>query len=538
MAHILSISGMHVGLIALALELVLGLMRVPPRHSHLIALCVIVVYVAMLGAPAPAMRAATMLAARSFSKVSQRPTSPWTLLAIGSVEPIFWPRVATEVGFQLSVVGVASLIASGALLDRLGLTEGPAWRRELLAGVAGSTLATIATAPLVIWWFGRVSIVGPLANIFAAPIIGVLQPMLFLSLVLSPVPGLASFVADSAHPLMVALEAVATRSSEMPWATVGTWATPMTAALMGIASVAVIAGCIARRPERAMMVCVAAVALLAWQPSLPGFGRVTELHLIDVGQGDALALRTSRGRWVVFDAGRAWGRDDAGRRTVVPYIARRGGRVHAFVLSHPHSDHVGGAASVVEALKPQRYLDAAFAAPNQAYLASLLAARRVATQWSRVHPGDTLAVDEALVTFLAPDSAWTVSLRDANDASTVALVQIGRVRILLVGDAEAEEERWMVDRWGDALGADVLKVGHHGSSTSSTAEFLDAVRPRVALISVGAGNRYGHPSPGVLAALGARDVMVIRTDLSGTTVIRTDGRTLAMDVDGERIFLR
>jgi competence protein ComEC len=145
-----------------------------------------------------------------------------------------------------------------------------------------------------------------------------------------------------------------------------------------------------------------------------------------------------------------------------------------------------------------------------------------------------VSVDGVKIHFLAPDSAWTASLADANEASAVALVQYGQVRFLMTGDAEAGEETWMLAHNADALRADVLKVGHHGSSTSSTADFLAAVRPRVALISVGAANTYGHPSIGVVRALGAAGAQVLRTDQLGTVVVRTDGRSLTVDVGGER----
>jgi competence protein ComEC len=146
-----------------------------------------------------------------------------------------------------------------------------------------------------------------------------------------------------------------------------------------------------------------------------------------------------------------------------------------------------------------------------------------------VHPGDSVVVDEVVLTALAPDSTWATHLDDANLASTVLLVRVGQVRMLLTGDAEGPEEEWLLARSRDALRADVLKVAHHGSATSTTPAFLDAVRPRLALVSVGAHNSYGHPDASVLAALDAAGADVLRTDLAGTIVVRTDGRTLDVE---------
>jgi competence protein ComEC len=263
-------------------------------------------------------------------------------------------------------------------------------------------------------------------------------------------------------------------------------------------------------------------------------GGVAELHVIDVGQGDAVALRTPRGSWVLFDAGRSWAGGDAGRTTVVPYLRRRGGELRAFVLSHPHSDHVGGGASVMSALRPADYWDGAYVEGSLPYRASLAEAARVGVAWRRVQPGRELDVDGVRIRFLAPDSAWAASLSDANEASAVALVQYGAVRFLLTGDAETSEENWMIERYGAELRADVLKVAHHGSVTSSTPDFLDLVQPRVALVSVGAANTYGHPNPDVIRSLVHRGAQVLRTDQLGSVVVRTDGRSLVVTAGGEQ----
>jgi competence protein ComEC len=153
-------------------------------------------------------------------------------------------------------------------------------------------------------------------------------------------------------------------------------------------------------------------------------------------------------------------------------------------------------------------------------------------RWDRVRPGDSLDIDGVIVRFLAPDSAWTASLRDPNLASTVALVRFGLVRFLLVGDAEQPEEEWLLRHQRSLLAADVLKVGHHGSATSSGERFLDAVRPRVALVPVGLGNGYGHPSADVVARLARRGASVLRSDELGTVIVKTDGINLTIEALG------
>jgi len=366
----------------------------------------------------------------------------------------------------------------------------------------------------------------------------VLQPTLFLALLLSPLPSVASVPADAAHVLLQGVDIVAGVATRIPFAAVPVAPTLWTTGLLAVVSVSLVVACASTVGSawsaRGMIAAAAASAIAVVGVQVSGGGGVVELHMIDVGQGDALAVRTPKGRWILFDAGRSWTGGDAGRSTVVPYLRRRGGDLFAFVLSHPHADHVGGGASAVRSLHPAEYWDGAYVAGSEPYRASLEEATRLRVAWHRVHPGDSLDVDGVRIRFVAPDSAWTASLADANEASAVALVQYGQIRFLLTGDAEAGEEDWMLARDRSDLRADVLKVGHHGSSTSTTPDFLAAVRPRVALISVGAANTYGHPSNAVIHSLVARGVQVLRTDQVGTVVVRSDGRALIVDAGGER----
>jgi len=533
LAHMLSISGLHVGIIAVALEILFQLLHLARRTATIAAIVAVAVYVALIGAPEAAVRSAAMLAALGASRLLQRPTSPWALLAIGAAAPLAAPRAVLEVGYQLSVIGVAALIGGGALVRRAVPNHIEGWRRTILAGLIVSTVATLASAPLVAWTFGRISLVGPITNLAAAPLMTLAQPMLFLGLLLAPIGPLAALVGDAAHPLLAAFNAIALAGASVPGGWLVVAPTVVDALLAAVVSVALIVACVSRFPGRALLVGTGALTCLVWGALAPTGSGFTELHVIDVGQGDAIALRTPHGSWVLVDAGRAWNGGDAGRSVVLPYLARRRGSLVAFILSHPHTDHVGGASTVIAALHPHQYFDAAFAGSADAYRESLVRARQAGTAWQRVHPGDSLVVDGVALHFLAPDSAWTAALTDPNLASTIVQVCVGNVRMLLVGDAERPEEDWLVAHYGNSLAADVLKVGHHGSSTSSSAEFLDAVRPRIALVSVGLGNSYGHPSAAVMGTLASRGAQVLRTDRLGTIVVRTDGRRLLVDANGE-----
>lgn len=538
LSHMLSVSGLHVGLIAVAVSLLAQIVGLGRTASAAVVVSLTAVYVLVIGAPLPAVRAAAMLAVASLGTVIQRPTSAWAVLAASALIPLLDPVSVLDIGFQLSMAGMVALVASGALSKRWEWLCVGGWRGALYRSLVASTAATLLTAPLGAAVFGRISLVAPVTNLVASPIMAVLQPMLFLAMLLMPVPVAAQFVADACAPLMALLDVIALHSATLPGAALTVLADHTSIALAYAGAVAFVVAAVSRFPGRALLCGAGFVAVIVWRPIVSGSAGVTELHMIDVGQGDAIALRTALGRWVLFDAGRDWTGGDAGKRDVVPYIAARGGRLEGFVLSHPHSDHVGGGASIIRALEPRWYVDPGFVAGSGSYRASLIAAGERRSRWRRVLPGDSMVVDEAVITWLAPDSAWAATLHDPNDASTVARIRIGDVTVLLTGDAEASEERWLLANQRALLDVDVLKVAHHGSNTSSTAEFLDAVTPRLALVSVGTGNVYRHPSASVMESLARRGAVTMRTDLQGSVVIRTDGTSIEVEARGERFALK
>lgn len=534
LVHVLSISGMHVGIIGGALLLLVEALRLPAVLGRLAAVGMTLLYVLAIGAPPPAVRSASLFTALNIGRILQRPVQVWATFALGALVPLVEPRTVLDLGWQLSVAGYAGVIVSGKLSRRVMPDAWRGWRatlaRELIAGV----LTTLATAPPVAWHFGRLSLVSPLSNLFAAPVVALLQPTLFLAM-LMPIGAIADLTADASRPMLRALDAVAAGAASLPGAAVVVAPTALAALVSIVGVVALLVAGWRRHWALPATIAGAALALLAWVPA-PRFGASGEMevHLIDVGQGDAVALRTPKGRWILVDAGRTWTSGDAGRATVIPYLKRIGGPLVLFVLTHPHADHVGGAASVVRALRPAELRDAAFVAGSAPYREMLREAAQVGARWQRVRPGERLEIDGVHLEFLAPDSAWTVSLADPNAASSIVRARYGAVSLLLTGDAESEEEGWLLNRDPAALRATILKVGHHGSRTSSTPEFLEAVAPRLALVSVGAVNSYGHPSPEVMARLTASGATVLRTDQLGTVIVRTDGERLRVDAGGHR----
>ena len=241
------------------------------------------------------------------------------------------------------------------------------------------------------------------------------------------------------------------------------------------------------------------------------------VHFVDVGQGDCILLE-SKGEYVLIDAGEA---EYASK--VKDYIKARAAKSLKYVIAtHPHTDHIGGLAEVINSIDTENFITAETDQSTRTWLNVLKAVEKNNVNYIDAVPGKTYRFGEASFTILAP-------LGDTydgyNNYSVVTKVTCGAVSFLLTGDAEKQSEYEMVSA-GEDLSADVLKCGHHGSSTSSTAKFLKAVRPTCAVISCGENNEYGHPHKETLQKLNLLECQIYRTDQMGTIVARTDGVTI------------
>jgi competence protein ComEC len=532
LSHLLAISGLHVGLVCGILLLAGSLLRLGKRWAAILAALGTVGYVLLLGAPHSAVRAALQLVLLLAATILQRPTRTEALIAAAALFLLARdPGALLSPGFQLSFAGVIGLLAlRRPFLGILRGTDHGGWagrsRRWLADALATSIAATLATAPIVAWHFGQVAPIGVLANLVAIPLLSLILPALAISLVVGIFSAPAGlFLAGPAVLGLALLDRTAAMAAAAPGAGVplhGLTALLLTGAL---AAGYVVSHRLGRvRPAiRAAAWAAVAVLVLVAAPLRPAGDRV-EIHVIDVGQGDAIAVRTPAARWILVDAGLAGRGYDAGERRVVPYLARRGvRRLDGLVLTHPHADHTGGAAAVIRSFRPRWVGDPGSPAPSAQYLDLLRTARGADMRWVGLHQGAGILLDGVAVDFLHPESVGTTA-DDPNDLSVVMRVAYGDFTALLTGDATALVEERLLGRFGPGLQAQVLKVGHHGSATSTTSRFLETTGPSIAVVSAGRGNRYGHPHRAVVDRLEMSGARLLRTDLHGSIVLRADGR--------------
>jgi competence protein ComEC len=535
-AHLLAISGFHVGVLAGWVYLMLGIVRVPRRGRPPLAGALVWVYVATLGFPTSAVRAAVLVSAVCAGRLRGRPTHPlgaWGVaLALVSLAD---PTALRGPGAQLSFAGSLGLLlwarSWGRRLGgpplRPGAPRRDRIRRALGVAVAATVAAQVATVGFVAWHFQTIPLAGLPASVAATPAIAVALPGILFTLLATPVPIVAATASSGVEGLLtLTVGVVEVLGGAAGVAYVG----PILLAGPAIGGVAgaVLAtrGATARRRtgqshrERAARRSGARVRgclIGAWVGAalLPAASAVVpapvEIHVLDVGQGDAIAIRSPRGTWTLVDAGP--GRDDALARGLARLGVRR---VETLVVTHPDLDHVGGAARVVADLRVGRIVGPGLLRGTDAVEALVAAASKHRVAWNVVSAGSVWESDGVRFDVIHAGGSSSTP----NDHSVVLHVAWGEFDALLTGDVSSEIEDQLPGRFGPGTRVEILKVAHHGSRTSSSGAFLDRLAPAAAVVSVGRGNRFGHPAPDVLARYTARGIPIARTDRRGSIRIR------------------
>jgi competence protein ComEC len=573
LTHVVAISGWN---IAIVVALVGAALRPLERRpggrwtTAAVATGSVAGYVMLTGASPSVVRAALMAGALLIGRFSGSRAHASSALGLAAlVMLVAAPAVLWDVGFQLSLLATAGLIWFGRSIERR-LERWPGWIRE---PVSLTLAAQLTTLPVVLLHFERLSLVAPLANVLVVPIV----PLVMLFSAIASVLGLLAeslgatlgghvigwLAGGPAWLLLRTMIAIGHVAAQLPGAAVEmSVPAPLAAAwlpILGLASWALrddaaadpaddravpdeamtgaLAG-LARLfrplPAIATMLAILLVITLASRPD--GRIRVTTL---DIGQGDAILVETPLGATMLVDGGpdpeltlRRLGAN-------LPFASRR---IDLLVLSHPHQDHVAGLVEVLDRFRVRAILHADIPFENAAYDRLLTDARAAAVPIIEARAGQRLWLDPTVsIEVVYPsdaDAAAPLPDGDINNGSVVLLLRHGGFSALLTGDAEAPVEAALVAR-GVLAPVDLLKVGHHGSKSSTTPELLDVTRPTAAVISSGEGNEYGHPAPVTVEALAARPgLLILRTDLHGDVEVESDGRSYRVRGSGVTVEAR
>jgi competence protein ComEC len=549
LAHLLAVSGTHLvfavlGVVhAVAFVLVriqaLSASRDVGRIAAALGALLAPLYADFAGGSGSAWRAAFMLTvALGARALGQRPVATRSFALSLAVGAALDPVVALDVSFMLSASATAGLLCLGQpLTQRFAPPTSGQLRRAVATSVIATVSAMVPCTPLLALLGGGLTLAGVVANVIAVPFGEVVSLPLCLVHAIVP-PGLLSRgIADVASGALLVVRWLARASASVTWLSVPV--PPPTAAHFIVLGVSVLAAfCV---PSRRAAVAIGALLSLATvevrvrrSGSPTGVLRMT---VLDVGQGDAALVDLPDGKLMLVDGGGFVGSPvDPGLRVILPVLrARRRSRIDVAVLTHPHPDHFLGLATTLRSVDVGELWDTGQgrAQGAGAQYASMLA--DLARRHNPVRGPDELCGPERVlggagVQVLAPCPSFDPAL-GANDNSFVIRLRHGARTILLTGDAEGLEEARLLSL-GGALHADVLKVAHHGSRTSSGSELLAAVRPHFATVSCGVRNRFGHPFPGTLLALEQAGARVLRTDLVGSIELVTDGTAVRARVFG------
>jgi competence protein ComEC len=484
LTHLLAISGTHVALVAAVLWMFARMARLPRKMAYVACVFGTAFYVLFLGAPFAAIRALLQLILLVIARNLQRPAHALGLVAAAALMIVAaHPHAVVDAGFQLSFAGIAAIVLwRRPLIDAMPSSV----PRVLRDAVATTVAATMVTTPIAAFHFGTVSTVALVANLLAIPAVTIAVPASAAAVAVSVLSfSGARFLAAGAELSLASLDRVAVVSAAMPY------------------------GHFAAHPRQLL-----SLADIRSSKHL-------QIHMIDVGQGDAIALRTPRGRWILVDGGPASHQFDAGAQRVVPFLLDQGVRtIDAFIITHPDLDHFGGARAVVSMLNVKTVYDPGVPVAKATYDSLLVTAARRGTTWQVVRSGTSLEFDGVSLAFLHPDTILLDASEAANDYSAVFRLNYGAFSALFTGDVSSDVEHSLIRRYGRDLDVDLLKVGHHGSSTSTSAEMLAATTPDVALIPVGRRNRFRHPNAGVLQRLEETGAVILRTDVQGNVSLR------------------
>ncbi|MCB1893889.1 MAG: DNA internalization-related competence protein ComEC/Rec2 [Zoogloeaceae bacterium] len=513
--HLAVVSGLHVAMAAACGGLAVAgvwrrsrlVLRLPaPTAGMLAGLATAWTYAALSGFGLPVQRSVLMLSIVVACWLLNRRMRPGrvlaaALLAVLAVDP--WAVLAP--GMWLSFIAVAILLVAGRRAAESG-----GWRRMPVALLQTQAAIGVAMIPVLLILFQQFSLVAPVANLLAVPMFSLIVLPLCLAYVVLPLDSL----------VLLAHAVVEWTMKALAWLSASGFASWQRAAPPTLMAVAAGLACgwaiLPRGTPGRIAALLALVPLLTFRPERPAHGEFTVVAL-DVGQGLAVHVATA-GHDLMFDAGPRWRGGDAGRSVILPYLRASGvERLDMLVVSHADSDHAGGARSIGDGLQVAR----------GATIAGVDIGGE-GVEWTICRDGESWVWDGVRFDWLNPLSRLAAGAADRNDRSCVLRVSAAAGRALVVADIGQSAEAQLVAADAAALRADVVLVPHHGSATSSSAAFVEAVAPAAAIYSVGHRSRFGHPRPEVWARWDAVGARGLRTDSQGAIRARFGGAGLVI----------
>ncbi len=532
--HVLAVSGLHVGFIVLIFSGVFKLLRLRFRITTILTMISVLFYMILIGFKPPVVRATILVELYFLSTLIQRPANIYNLVSVAAILIlIIDPLQLFQPSFQLSFVAVLSIIYFYKIMNarlqkyKYFQTLSRYWLSNYIIQLfLVSLAASCGTLPLTVYYFEKLPVFTWFLNIIVIPVVGFIIGFGFLFILVSAfVWSAAAFLAQVLQKVIEILINFIESIAELPFSYIPVYQAKLAHIVAAYIFLILIFNLDKPRIRRT---CVAIFVSILFVVSFHGLAARHEcLNIIffDVGQGDAAFIQFPDGKNMLIDGGACNDFSNAGQRHVIPYLKRQGvRRIDVLALTHADNDHIGGFPYILRHIKVARVIDTGYAADHEFYRDYRHLIDSLNIKYRAVKAGEiVLEAHKYGVFVFNPDDS--LQYNDINNASLVLKVIYGDVSFLFTGDIEGQAEEHLL-RYADALQCDVLKVAHHGSKTSSIEEFLRYTNPAFAVISVGAYNRFNHPSTLVIDRFKKYGTQIIRTDENGAVIFKSDGKSI------------